>query len=405
MRAQLKIAVLAGLLALSAAAATASAGNTPTARPSLIGPSRSHGKEAIRIGASISATGVYASVAQYGLRGYRLYVDDLNRRGGLLGRPVQLVVYDDQSNPATAVRLYNKLVSEDRVDLIVGPYSSAITQAVAAVAEKFQRVMIDPFAAASVIFTNTHWNIQAIAPSERYLASIADICKLRGYGTMALFVNNTPSTAAIAEGLKARAQAFGIRIVYEQRYPKDASDFSSMVLSAKPAQADAIVGTTYVPDAVSLTRELNRQGVKPKLLALSIGVVEPQFQKALGSLANRVIGNTQWWPTLDRPRNPEFVAAYRRRYHESPVYQVALGYGAMQLLEQAVEQAKSLDQATLRDTIFALRTNTVAGHFELDDEGRQVGYKSYLMQWQSGKPKLVWPPTVAEAPLQLPYRQ
>jgi branched-chain amino acid transport system substrate-binding protein len=221
MKDPLKIAALAGLFALLAAATTLVAArggeSSAASRPLLIGASGSQGsgseKPPIRIGASISATGVYATVAQYGLRGYRLYIDDLNRRGGLLGRPVQLVVYDDQSNPATSVRLYNKLISEDRVDLIVGPYSSGITQAVASVAEKHQRVMIDPFAAASVAFKNTRWNFQAIAPSEGYLASIADICKSRGYASIALFVNNTPSTSAIAAGLKARAQALGVRIV------------------------------------------------------------------------------------------------------------------------------------------------------------------------------------------------
>jgi branched-chain amino acid transport system substrate-binding protein len=372
----------------------------------VIGPGRGEGKskQPIRIGASISETGIYAGVAQYAVRGYRLYVDRLNKRGGLLGRPVELIVYDDQSSTATAVRLYEKLISEDRVDLIVGPYSSAITQAVAAVAEKYQRVMIDPFAAASTIFTNTNWNFQAIAPSERYLTSIADICKLRRYGTLALFVNDTPSTNAIAAGLKARAQSFGIKVVYEQRFPNGTSDFSSLVLAAKSASPDVVVGMTYVPDAVGLTRELNRQGLKPKLLALSIGVVEPEFQKALGPLANKVIGNTQWWPTLKRPGNAEFIAAYEQRYQGTPTYQVALGYGAMQVLERAVGQARSLDQKKLRDVISKLRMHTVAGAFRLDDDGRQVGYRSYLMQWQNGKPKLVWPPTLAEVPLQLPYR-
>lgn len=386
-----RTAILAGSLALAVAAGSSAGGTHAKPKP-------------IKIGASISQTGVYAGVGHYAVRGYRLYVDLLNARGGLLGRPVQLIVYDDQSSPATAVRLYSRLISEDHVDVILGPYSSGITQAVAAVAEKNQRVMIDPFAAASVVFTGTKWNFQAIAQSERYLASVADISKLRGYKTMALFVNNTPSTSAIAAALKARAQAFGIKIVYEQKYPNDASDFSSMVLSAKDERPDVVVGTTYVPDAVGLTRELNRQGVRPRLLAFSIGVVEPEFQKALGPLADGVIGNTLWWPSLKRTGNRQFVTAYEARYGGMPTYQVASGYAAMQLLEQAVASAHSLDQRKLRDTIATMRADTVTGAFRLDENGRQVGYKSYLMQWQGGKAKLVWPPKVAEAPLRLPYR-
>jgi branched-chain amino acid transport system substrate-binding protein len=391
MRRRRRAATLAGALALAVVAGASASGARDNPKP-------------IKIGASISQTGVYAGVGQYAVRGYRLYVDLLNARGGLLGRPVRLIVYDDQSSPATAVRLYSRLISEDHVDLIVGPYSSGITQAVAAVAEKNKRVMIDPFAAASVVFTDTKWNFQAIAPSERYLASIADIARLRGYKKMALFVNNTPSTSAIAAALKARAQAFGIKIVYEQKYPNDVSDFSSMVLSAKGTRADVVVGTTYVPDAVGLTRELNRQGVRPKLLAFSIGVVEPEFEKALGPLADKVIGNTLWWPSLKRTGNAEFVAAYKAKYGGTPTYQVASGYAAMQVLEQAARGAGSLDQTKLRDAIASMRASTVKGSFRLDAGGRQVGYKSYLMQWQGGSAKLVWPPKVAEAPLRLPYR-
>src|SRR6266508_3259856 len=174
-------------------------------------------KSPIKVGLSISETGPSAAHGLYQLRGYQLYVSQLNRRGGWLGRPVQLVVYDDQSNPGTAVLLYEKLISEDHVDLLVGPYSSGTTQAALAVPEKHQMVMLDPGAAASNIYKNVAWNFQAIETADRYLLPVADICKGHHWKTLGIFVNSTsPFTVAAANAVKARAEAEHLQIVFTQ---------------------------------------------------------------------------------------------------------------------------------------------------------------------------------------------
>jgi branched-chain amino acid transport system substrate-binding protein len=362
-------------------------------------------KDPIKVGLSISETGPSAATGEYQLKGYQLFVSQLNKRGGWLGRPVQLVVYDDQSNPGTAVLLYEKLITQDHVDLLVGPYSSGITQAALAVPEKYHMVMLDPGAAASNIYSGVQWNFQAIEKADRYLLPIADICKGHGWNTLGIFVNNTsPFTLAAANALKARAEAEHLQVVFMQGYPGTTSDFSSTVLAAKSAGADCIAGATNTPDAIGLVREINRQGLQPKLFAETIGVVEATFKNSLGNLVNGVIGNTQWWATLKTPGNKDFLVAYEKAYGgQYPDYHAALGYSALQVLDAAIKKVGSLDQTKLRDTIRGLSVPTVAGVFKVDANGLQIGFKTYMMQWQNGRAVLVFPPSVAQKKIQLPY--
>ena len=362
-------------------------------------------KSPIKVGLSISETGPSAATGMYQLRGYQLYVSQLNRRGGWLGRPVQLVVYDDQSNPGTAVLLYEKLISQDHVDLLVGPYSSGITQAALAIPEKYHMVMLDPGAAASNIYAGVQWNFQAIEKADRYLLPIADICRGHGWTKLGIFVNNTsPFTLAAANALKERAAARHLQVVFVQGYPGTTSDFSSTVLAAKSEGAECIAAATNTPDSIGLVREINRQGLKPKLLAETIGVVERTFLTSLGSLADGVVGNTQWWPTLKTPGNKQFVVGYEKLFSGAyPDYHSALGYSALQVLDTAIRKVHSLDQTKLRDTIRRLSVPTVAGRFKVDENGLQVGFKTYMMQWQKGHAWLVFPPKVAQRKIQLPY--
>lgn len=352
----------------------------------------------IVIGTSISKTGVYAASADFALKGYEYWVDEINANGGLLGRKVKLKVMDDKSDPGAAVQLYTKLISQDRVDIIVGPYSSGISQAVAPLAEKFKMPMIDPEASASNIFTDTKYNLQGLKPAKDYLTQVPDVAAQTAPGakTMALFVSNTPATTAMCSALKAAAAAKGIKTVFEKQYPNDASGFSSLVLAAKKSNPDIVVGCTYVPDSIGLVKEMGRQGLTPKVAGFSIGPAEPTFGESLGKAADGVLGSTSWWPTLDTRGNKEFVAGFKKKYGELPDYHAAQNYGSLTVLGEAVKQAGTIDSAKLNDTLHSITVPTVEGDYKVDASGRQLGFNEYLLQWNGGKSKLVWPPTDAE---------
>jgi len=364
------------------------------------GGAGSAGAKPLVIGVTISQTGSAAGTAAYVLQGYQRWVGDANHHGGLLGRPVELRVYDDRSDPATAATLYRKLVNDDHVDLLAGPYASAVSQAVFPVTEELHKVVIGQ-TAGTALFTGAKYAVQGFPQGSTYLPGVADIAKSAGYTTVALLANDSPGTLEICAGLRDRAGALGLKIVLDRVYPRTTTGaaFAPYAAEAKAAGADVVAGCAFLPDSITLARELDKQGVKPKIEVFSIGPTDPTFGTALGPVAERILGSTTWWPSLKTKGNADFVASFQRTFHRTPIYHSAQAYSSLQVLAAAVRAAGSLDQAKIRAQLGKLDRQTVAGRFKLDSAGRQVGFGSYLMQWQDGAQKLVWPAAAAETPL------
>ena len=183
----------------------------------------------IRIGASLSQTGA-AALGQNQLRGYQLCVKHTNEKGGVLGRKLELVVDDDRSEPATAVRIYEKLITQDKVDAVLGPYSSPITEAVADVAEKHRMPMVAPGAAATSIFKKGRkFVFMVLSPAEVYLEGLIDMAAKRGLKTVALIHEDTLVTRAIAQGALELAKKRGLQVLVVEAYPPGTTDFSAIL--------------------------------------------------------------------------------------------------------------------------------------------------------------------------------
>src|SRR5512132_2346830 len=190
----------------------------------------------IRIGASLSLTGTYAKLGKNQHEGYQLCIKDVNARGGLLGRKAELVMYDDQSLPATAVRLYEKLITEDKVDAVMGPYSSPVSEAAANVTEKYKKVMVAPLAATTSIFKKGRKYIfMVITPAENYLDGLIDMAAKRGLKTVAIINEDTLFPKASAAGTAEAAKKRGMQVVLQEAYPKGNTDFSALLVKIKAA--------------------------------------------------------------------------------------------------------------------------------------------------------------------------
>src|ERR1041384_189794 len=204
----------------------------------------------IRIGASLSLTGTYAKLGKNQHEGYQLCQKDLNAKGGLLGRKIEFVIYDDQSMPPTGVRLYEKLITEDKVDAVMGPYSSPITEAVANVTEKYKKVMVSPLAATTSIFKkNRKYVFMVISPAEVYLEGLVDIAAKRGLKTVVVVNEDTLFSKAAAAGAVDLAKKKGMQVVFQEAYPKGNTDFSALLTKIKATNADVIAAATYFDDA------------------------------------------------------------------------------------------------------------------------------------------------------------
>jgi len=354
------------------------------------------------IGASVSLSGTYAASGKYALEGTQLWVDDVNRRGGLLGRPVKLVYYDDKSDPNTGVQLYEKLITSDKADLIIGPYSSGVTSAVSTVAEKQKKVMLGPEAADAKIYMRGYkYNFQAQTQAGRYMVGALSLAKASGYKTLAMLAEDTAFPKAVSAEVARMAPEYGLTVVFNETYAKGSSDYSALLTKVKQIAPDVVFANSYLPDAQGLVRQCRELGVNAKLFAVAVGAAEPEFAN-LGSTADYVFGATQWAATMPWRNNAEFVKRYRDKFGRDPDYHSASNYATGEVLEAAVKQVGSLDQEKLAAAIAKLELDTVYGKFKVDERGVQVGFTSALLQWQKGKQVLVWPEALAQGKAILP---
>ena len=356
----------------------------------------------IVIGASVSLSGSYAASGKYAIEGTQLWVDDLNRRGGLLGRPVQLVYYDDKSDPNTAVQLYEKLITSDHADLIVGPYSSAVTSAVSTVAEKHKMVMVGPEAADAKIYSRGYkYNFQGQTQAGRYMTGALALAKQQGYKTLAMLAEDTAFPKAVSAEVAKMAGEYGLKVVFNETYPKGSSDYSALLTRVKQLAPDVVFANSYLPDAQGIIRQCRELGVDAKIFAVAVGAAEPEFGN-LASTADYVFGATQWAASMPRKDNPGFVKRYKERFGRDPDYHSASNYATGEVMEAAVKQVGSLDQQKIAAAISKLELDTVYGRFKVDAQGVQLGFTSALLQWQKGKQVLVWPENMAEGKPILP---
>jgi len=365
----------------------------------------------IRIGASVSQTGTYAALGQNQLRGYQLCVKHTNEKAGVLGRSLELIAEDDRSEPATAARIYEKLITQNKVEAVLGPYSSPITEAVADVTEKHRMAMVAPAAATTAIFRKGRKFIFMLpSRAEVYLEGLIDMAARRGLKTVALTHEDTLAPKAMAQGTLELAKKRGLSVVLVEAYPKGTTDFSTILTKVRAANPDVLAAATYFDDAVALTRQLKESNVNPRMFGVTVGGDLPKFYEVLGRSAEFVYGAAAWElelmallrggelvPLARRyPGAREFVESHRKEFPGADLsYHTAGGYGACQVLVEAIRRAGSLDGEQVRTTILSMSLNTVYGGFKVDRDGVQTGHTMLTFQWQDGKKVIVWPDELA----------
>jgi branched-chain amino acid transport system substrate-binding protein len=358
----------------------------------------------IRVGASLSLSGTYGVLGQNTQRGYQLCAKHVNEKGGVLGRKIEYVFYDDQSDPATGVRLYEKLVTQDKVDALIGPYSSPITEAVANVNEKYKIPMLAPQATTTSIFKKGRKYIFMVgSPAEGYLEGLIDLAARNGLKTVALINEDTLFPKASVQGTIELAKKKGLRVVFVEAYPKGNTDFSAILTKVRAANPDVFGAATYFDDAVAITRQMKELNVNPKMYGVTVGGDLPKFYELLGKNAEFVYGATQWEPELPYPGAREFSEAYRKEFPGADLsYHAAGGYGGCQILIEAIKRAGSLDGEKLRAAILGLEMTTMYGAFKVDPDGFQIAHKMVMFQWQDGKKAMVWPDQMAASKVRFP---
>lgn len=351
----------------------------------------------IKIGASISVTGNYAKLGSYTRDGYLLCVKEVNEKGGLLGRKLQFVIYDDRSDGATAIKLYEKLITEDKVELVMGPYSSPITKSASTVSEKYKKIMVASLAAETAIWERGYkYLFMTISPAEAYMEGLVVLAAEHGLKTITVINEDTSFAKAAAKGAVDLAKKKGMQVLMHEAYPKGTTDFSSMLIKMKSLNPDVIIGGSYFDDAVATARQMKELDVNPKMFGVTVGGDVPDFGKQLGKTSDYIYGSTQWAENLKYPGAKEFIENYKKEYKRDFSYHAPAAYGACQIFAEAIRRAKSLDSDKIREQLLKLKMTTAFGDYQVDERGFQTAHKMVLIQWQNGKRVTVWPAHLAE---------
>jgi branched-chain amino acid transport system substrate-binding protein len=374
-------------------------------------------KPPIKIGVAISLTGAMAREGELEVGGYKLWGKIINEKGctfgevqklgcpgpGLLGRQVEFIVYDDKSDPSESVKLVRKLIVSDKVDLILGPYGSGASNAIAPLAEDYKMPIITPLANASVIWEGKkrEWFVGVLPPSWKNLYGCLMIGKEKGAKTAAFIYQDTPFPITAAKPLAAKAKEMGMQVVLDEGYPKETADWEPIMSKAWSQKPDIILGGGYLPDSIGLVKAAKAINATPKLFGFLVGPAIADFAKSLKMDGLFVTGETFWEPFTKTRGNQEFYNAYLKEYKGEPSYHAAAGFAAGQILERAVKEVGSIeDKKALRDKLYSIKTTTIFGEYEVNplghpDSGWQVGKATNLIQWQKAEAKKLLPDQVA----------
>ncbi len=359
-------------------------------------------EEPIRIGATMSKSGALSTQGVAAANGYRLCEIDINNEGGVLGRSIEFIIYDDKSDPELAVELYGKLITEDKVDAIMGPYGSTHTEAVAPITEKHRMVHISPLAATTSIWEQgREYLFMVLPPAELFLAGLIEMAYDNGLTTVAILQQDALFPQAAGTGAVALAKEKGMEVILHKTYPTGAEDFSDFLIKVKENNVDVLgMAASPLGDFITVARQMKDLDVNVKMFGTSGAVAE--FQEALGEKAEYAYGLSAWEPGLPNPGIDEFVEAYRREFNIEPSFHAAGAYGSCQLFMEAVRRTGSLDSDVLREELLNLEMQTVFGDYAVDERGYQIANTGLFIQWQDGRKVVVWPEGVAACEQRFP---
>lgn len=359
----------------------------------------------IRIGASVSTSGTNGRTGLYQQEAYQLWEAQKNASGGLLGRPVEFVIYDDQSDPTTGARLYEKLITEDEVDLVLGPYASGVTQAVAQVTEQYGQPLLVAGASANSIWESGFsmvFGVYSVA-GDYFKDIITNIAPEQGYTTAAVIYEDAVFPMSTGEGAVRWCEEAGIEVVHEESYPQKATDVSTLLTKIRDLNPDMLIGGSYLPDSVLIQRQAKDLSLECKLYTYSVGAAQPDFVETLGADADYVLGPSMWEPEVETPGNQDFFTAYVEMFDREPDYHAATGYAGCQILEQALNNVGELDLEALAEELRGLEMeNILPGGYKVDENGKQVGHIPLTVQWQDGEKVIVAPADIATGDIMLP---
>ncbi|HEX3467335.1 MAG TPA: amino acid ABC transporter substrate-binding protein [Candidatus Elarobacter sp.] len=377
------------------------------AAPSI--PVAAAGGDTILFGAPVSLTGSLTKEGHLTQEGYELWKNYVNAHGGIKvgGKTykVDIKYYDDESKNDTSAQLAERLIDQDHVNFLLGPYGSGTSFTVAGIAERKKIPMVEGNGAAEKIFNQGFkYTFGVLSPARRYLEGILALGKAQkpAAHTVAITAASDAFSQEVAQGAAAWAAANGMQVVYNNKYPDTATDVSSIISAVKAANPDIILNAGHLQDALLVQKGLREQNVMAKIYGYSVGPDTPDFATSLGNDANDVMGGAQWSESVKYHGDPgfirtapEYAKAIEDAYHHHADYHNAESTAACLAFQYALERAGSLDPDKVRDALAKLDVTTFYGIIKFDSRGLNVYKPMVVNQIQKGRLLTVWPTGLA----------
>ncbi|MFD7446075.1 amino acid ABC transporter substrate-binding protein [Streptomyces sp. NPDC059909] len=395
------------LAALAATTAVALAACGPATGGPAQGVGKGPGKDTLTIGVSLSLTGDFADPGKAAKRGYDLWVSDVNARGGVLGRKVSLKVVDDTSNPNQVTTNYTNLITKDRVDLVAGPFSSLLTIPASQVAKRYGYAFLEPAGGGPKVFAQHLDNLFFVQPAaivkqgDIFVDYLLSLPSAKRPKTAAYASLDDPFAAPLADNVRKRLEAAGVKTVYAQTYPDNLTDLTPVITKVAAAKPDLVIAGTQSEDAYAQVKAMIQLGFNPRWLFMSNGANNPvEFPDKVGENSTEGIFTTgDWFAGSQQAGAPEFVKAYLAKYGgaETDIDPTsAEAYSVGTLIEQVAKKTGKIDNETIISALHSGTWQTPVGDLSWDANGEPKGHYT-LVQWQKHRLTPVYPDDVAAA--------
>jgi branched-chain amino acid transport system substrate-binding protein len=387
---------------------TGAAGETPTTGAAATSGTSGAVGDTILFGAPLGTSGSLSNESKLTQQGYELWKEAVNANGGIkVGGKSYMVAtkyYDDESKQDLSAQEAEKLINEDKVNFLLGPYGTSSTQSTAAIAEKYEIPMVEGEGAALKIFSQGYkYTFGTLSPAPNYLQGVIEMALAQNPApkTLVILSANDAFSVEVADGAKKFAESKGMTVAAYITYPNNETNLTAQITQAKAANPDLILNSGHFAEAVAIVKAAKELGVNAMGMGFSVGPSLPEFQTTLQADSNYVYGGAQWTKDLkyngdDYWKTPQaYYDAFVKRWGNPPSYQSAMATACGLVFEKAIEKAGSLDPKAVRDAIAATDFMSFAGQMKFNEQGINTYKPMVVEQWQNGAKQTVWPADVA----------
>jgi branched-chain amino acid transport system substrate-binding protein len=364
-------------------------------------------KKEIKLGCAISFTGGKSRSGKLYRDAYDMAVEQVNKKGGVkVGNDTyqfKIVYYDDKSDSTESSKLVEKLIAEDKVDFLLGPYSSGITIPDSLVAQRYKVPMIEGGGASGKIFSRGNKYIfGTLPPAGQYFKSTLEMLKTfkPAPKTIAILYADDKFDVSVAEGTSELANQMGFNVVLHEKYAEAATDFNSILTKIKATGVEVVLVAGHTEESLNFTQQAKELNVSPKFISMTVGPSEADFRKSLGKDAEYIYGVASWSTQMNFigylfNDTKEFVKLFKEKFNYDPDYHNASGIADVAVLKDAIERAGTLDKEKVRAAIAATNLSTIYGRVQFSDNG-QIKGTSVVLQILGGEIYQVYPNGVKE---------